>query len=215
METLNLKNYKLLCTEKEVLVTLTFPYYQYIEQHISCLEIANQILKKEYTTGVASLDTHFVRSALTNNIAPTLCNVNLRLLLIGNLIHSQSGYCNYSFSELYKIALSNKGLITGKVTDTTSYIYPAVINNLSKPFKFNILTELDPNNFTSFIKTHTKKPIRAWTRKDNSTHATGLFYDGREVYIFDTASRERNNLTIPIDTKVLFGRTIEHLEVIV
>jgi hypothetical protein len=241
MDTKSYTNYNLLCTDKEVLISLKQPekqtpirdygsveglrelasneYYQYLDQHQDCLSIAKEIRDGVWSTGDKTLDTKFVREAMTNNISTTLCNVNARLLLIGNYIHRLTGSCNLSFKELYKIALLNNGLLSGMITSCNSNLYKSVLDNLATgKLAFKIVNEQSKVKLTRirFLEKYPFVPIRVWTTSSSGTHATIVIFDESKLYSIDTAGIDRNKNTISIDSldKGIYGRSIDHFEVL-
>lgn len=175
-------------------------YYQYLDGHAACLYIAKQIRDKKISIG--KMDASFIRNALTNNIASTLCNINARMIL-SNWYIQKSSYTPKGFVDSYIYCLQNGGVMDGTLTDGNQNTYKAMLGNLPIRIK----------QVTSYEGLPEGIPIRVWL-SGNGTHATIIWKIGIYHHVIDTASIERNKLALTTEDlkKGLFGKSIIHYE---
>lgn len=184
----------------------TNEYHQFLDASAGCLLIAKRIRDNNFTTGDKNLDQLFFRQAMINNIAPTLCNINARMILANNYLQMKS-YSPMNFIESYCKALNGGGVMAGTLTSGNQSTYNAILGNLPIRIKQQ----------QTFDNLPEKQPIRVWTARANNkndTHATMLWREDIYYHVIDTASLERNNLKYTTEDlkKGLFGRQILHYE---
>lgn len=202
------KSVKGFSTLEDLLYQVANDYDQYLGCHADCLEIAAEIKNKTWSTGSESLDRAFIGYALKNDVANTLCNVNVRILLINNY-RERNGMEPVEFKTAYKAILNGSGLKKNTITTIADR------KDFYSNFNINIDSEVVQIE-TKDIFPHLQNGRLYAIRLISPGHTTMAFCRDRQLISLDTASSQRNNKDIlsRIVSGNLYNREITWIEYI-